>query len=147
MTELGHVVFFVRDLAASMRFYTEAVGLDLKGRLFDGRGAIFSGGRTHHELLLLQVGEASGPLRGRRIGLYHVGWKVGDDLQTLAKVRDRVLEAGYAISAMSDHTVSQSLYLADPDGNEVELYVDDPAVDWRADSEWLREPVKALALD
>ena len=146
MTHLGHVVFYVRDLAASAAFYTRAVGLELKGEIFDGRAALLSGGSTHHELLLIQVGEADGPLRGRRIGLYHVGWKVGESLDELRQVRQRVLDAGYAIDGMADHTVSQSLYLHDPDGNELELYVDDPAVDWRHDSSWMAAPVKPLKL-
>ena len=146
MTNLGHVVFYVRDLAASVAFYTRAVGLDLKGEIFDGRAALLSGGSTHHELLLIEVGQAEGPLSGRRIGLYHVGWKVGESLDELRAVRQRVLDAGYGIDGMSDHTVSQSLYLRDPDGNELELYVDDPAVDWHSDHLWMEAPVKPLDL-
>lgn len=145
-SELGHVVFYVRDLQASIEFYTLAVGLRLIGQIFKGRGAMLSGGRTHHELLLIQVGDAPGPQQGRRIGLYHTGWKVGNDLGVLKRVYRQVTEAGYKIDGMSDHTVSQSIYLKDPDGNEVELYVDNPAVDWRHDSNWMNEPVKPLEL-
>jgi catechol 2,3-dioxygenase len=47
---------------------------------------------------------------------------------------------------MSDHTVSQSLYLRDPDGNEVELFVDDVSVDWRSSADWMHDPVKPLRL-
>ena len=57
-----------------------------------------------------------------------------------------MIEAGYTIDALSDHTISQSIYLKDPDGNEVELYVDNPAVEWRSDSSWMNEPVKPLDL-
>lgn len=146
VSELGHVVFYVRDLQASVRFYTEAVGLQLQGRIFKGRGVLLSGGRTHHELLLLEVGEADGPLQGKRIGLYHTGWKVGDDLGTLVRVSQRVTEAGFSIDGLADHTISQSLYLKDPDGNEVELYVDNPTIDWRNDTAWMDEPVKPLYL-
>jgi catechol 2,3-dioxygenase len=35
----------------------------------------------------------------------------------------------------------------DPDGNEVEVYVDDPTVDWRNDTSWSQAPVKPLRLD
>jgi catechol 2,3-dioxygenase len=146
MTELGHVVFYVRDLARSLPFYTDIVGLELQGRIFGDRAALLSGGRTHHELLLIQVGEAHGPLQGRRIGLYHVGWKIGDSLADLARARERILAHGYTIDGVSDHTVSQSLYLRDPDGNEVELFVDDPAVDWRRDKRWMTAPVRPLDL-
>jgi catechol 2,3-dioxygenase len=147
MTELGHVVFYVRDLDRSVAFYTNVVGLDVKGRIFNGRAALLSGGRTHHELLLIQVGDAPGPLAGRRIGLYHVGWKVGDTLDDLRAARDRCTQAGQTIDGMSDHTVSQSLYLRDPDGNEVELFVDNLGYDWHADGSWMEAPVKPLELD
>ena len=146
MTTLGHVVFYVRDLDVAVKFYTRAVGLQLKGEIFSGRAAILTGGTTHHELLLIQVGEAQGPLQGRRIGLYHVGWKVGESLEVLKQVRQRVEQAGYHIDGMANHTVSQSLYLRDPDGNELELYVDDPEVDWHSDHSWMEAPVKPLTL-
>ena len=63
MTELGHVVYYVRSVEESLRFYTQAVGLSLRGKLFGGRGALLAGKRTHHELLLIQVGDADGPSR------------------------------------------------------------------------------------
>lgn len=75
MTELGHAVFHVRNLDVSLRFYQQVVGLAVSGRIFNHRAALLTGGRTHHELLLIEVGEANGPLVGKRIGLYHVGWK------------------------------------------------------------------------
>lgn len=138
--------FYVRDLAASVTFYTEVVGLQLRGRIFNGRAAMLTGGRTHHELLLIEVGEAPGPLPGRRVGLYHVGWKVGETLDALRAARDRVLTHGGSIEGLADHVVSQSLYLHDPDGNEVELFVDDPRVDWRNDTSWMEHPVRPLRL-
>jgi len=146
VSELGHVVFYVRELQRSVQFYTDVVGLDVQGRIFGDRAALLSGGRTHHELLLIQVGDAQGPLQGRRIGLYHVGWKIGDRLGELVRARQRIEALGYTIDGMSDHTVSQSLYLRDPDGNEVELFVDDPAIDWRHDKGWMTAPVKRLDL-
>lgn len=146
MVELGHVVFYVRDLEQSLRFYHEMIGLDLKGRIFNNRAALLSGGRTHHELLLIEIGAAEGPLHGKRIGLYHVGWKIGEDLAALRAMHDRIKTFGYTLSGMSDHTISQSLYLHDPDGNEVELFVDDPDYDWTSREDWMQAPVKPLQL-
>ena len=146
MTELGHVVYYVRNLEASLKFYHEAVGLGVSGKIFRDRAALLTGGRTHHELLLIEVGEATGPLAGKRIGLYHVGWKIGESLDDLKQARDRIREQGYAIEGLSDHTISQSLYLRDPDGNEVELFVDNPAFDWKSDTSWMAVPVKPLML-
>jgi catechol 2,3-dioxygenase len=147
MTGLGHVVFYVHELERSLRFYTGIVGLELQGRIFDERAALLSGGSTHHELLLIQVGKAEGPLQGRRIGLYHVGWKVGESLDELRSVYHRINELGYPVDGLSDHTISQSIYLRDPDGNEVELYVDDPDIDWKHDKGWMETPVRPLKLD
>lgn len=146
MPNLAHVVFYVRDLTRSTHFYREIVGLQVVGEIFNGRAVMLTGGSTHHELLLIEVGEAPGPLPGKRIGLYHVGWKIGDSLQALRDAKHRVEQARYTIQGLSDHGVSQSLYLSDPDGNEVELFVDNPNVDWKTSCEWINDPVKALAL-
>lgn len=146
MAELGHVVFYVRDLNRSSDFYREVVGLESIGRIFDQRAEMFSGGRTHHELLLIQVGDAPGPQGGRRVGLYHVGFKVGDNLEALRAAKARAKAFGSPIDGQSDHTISKSLYLRDPDGNEVELYVDDPDYDWQHNDEWMEAPVKPLEL-
>jgi catechol 2,3-dioxygenase len=140
-------VLYVRELDSSLRFYRDALGLDVTATLFNGRAAMLSGGRTHHELMLIEIGDAPGPLRGRRLGLYHVAWKVGEDLAALREAYRRLQSRGVAVRGMADHTISQSLYLQDPDGNEVEVYVDDPSVDWRNDDRWAKEPVKPLQLD
>lgn len=146
MVELGHVVFYVKDLEQSIRFYHDMIGLDLKGRIFNNRAALLSGGRTHHELLLIEIGIAPGPLQGKRIGLYHVGWKIGEDIAALKKMSDRIKEFGHSIDGQSDHTISQSLYLRDPDGNEVELFVDNADYDWLNENDWMQASVKPLDL-
>ena len=56
----------------------------------------------------------------------------------------RLGELGYQVDGLSDHTISQSIYLRDPDGNEIELYVDNPDYDWRNDDSWMEAPVKPL---
>lgn len=147
MTELAHVVLYVRDLERSVAFYRDIVGIPLVGEIFEGRAAMFSSGRTHHELLLIEVGAAPGPMRGRRVGLYHIGFKIGESPDELRAMKTRLEQAHVPIEGMSDHTVSQSLYLRDPDGNELELFVDDPNVDWRKSKAWMEAPVKPLRLD
>lgn len=144
---LGHVVFYVRDLKRSLAFYKDLLGFNSAGEFrFPFRAAALTSGRTHHEILLIEVGIAPSPPRGHRLGLYHIGIKVGDSLDELRVVRDELLKAGVTISGMSDHTVSQSLYLEDPDGNEVELYVDNPNVDWKKDPGLAMSRIKHLDL-
>ncbi len=143
---LGHVVFYVRDLERSLSFYRDLLGFQEVGRIFNGAAAALTSGRTHHELLLIQVGDAPGPPAGRRLGLYHIGIKVGDSLDELRAAKKELERAGRAIDGMSDHTVSQSLYLRDPDGNEVELYVDADASIWTQDLSAVLAPIKSLRL-
>jgi catechol 2,3-dioxygenase len=51
----------------------------------------------------------------------------------LAVAAKRVLDAGVALTGVSDHGVSEALYLNDPDGNGVELYWDRPRAEWPMD--------------
>lgn len=143
---LGHVVFYVRDLERSLRFYRDLVGFQEVGRAFGGQAAALTAGRTHHEILLIEVGGAPGPPKGQRLGLYHIGVKVGDSLDDLRTAKADLERAGVVIEGMSDHTVSQSLYLRDPDGNEVELYVDASPEVWRRNPQAVLSPIKPLDL-
>jgi catechol 2,3-dioxygenase len=143
---LGHVVFYVKDLKRSLAFYRDLLGFQEVGRVFDGKAAALTSGRTHHELLLIEVGAAPGPPPGRRLGLYHIGIKIGDSLDELRAAKREVEQAGVAITGMSDHTVSQSLYLADPDGNEIELYVDADEAIWKNNPATVLLPIKQLRL-
>ena len=146
--ELGHVVLYVHDLARSSAFYEDLLGwtrIDAGESGFPA--AAFSSGRTHHELLLIEVGaDAAPPARGRRAGLYHIGLKVGDSDDELRDALARLREANVHVVGLSDHTVTHSLYVLDPDGNELELYVDVPGVDWKAHPEAVMAPTKPLAL-
>jgi len=144
---LGHVVFYVREMKRSLAFYRNLLGFELVGEMKHPLNAVaLTSGRTHHEILLIEVGAAPPPQKGHRLGLYHIGIKMGDSLDELQTVRNELNEAGVFISGMSDHTVSQSLYLEDPDGNEVELYVDDPSVDWKKDPASVVAAIKPLRL-
>ena len=143
---LGHVVFYVKYLDRSLAFYRDLLGFKEVGRAFGGAAAALTSGRTHHELLLIEVGDASRPPPGRRLGLYHIGIKIGDSLEELRSAKAELERAGVTITGLSDHTVSQSLYLTDPDGNEVELYVDaDPAI-WKKNPAAVLAPIKPLRL-
>ena len=143
---LGHIVFYVKNLERSLAFYRDLLGFKEVGRIFDGKEAALTSGRTHHEFLFIEVGDAPGPPTGHRIGLYHIGIKIGDSLDELRAALKELQAAGVTITGASDHTVSKSLYLLDPDGNEVELYVDaDPSI-WKKDPAAVLSPIKPLRL-
>jgi catechol 2,3-dioxygenase len=150
--ELGHIVLYVRDIERSVRFYRDVLGWrQILPEERAGRSpvAAFSApsGRTHHELLLIEVGpDAAAQPEGRRVGLYHFGLKVGDSDEELREALAMVEQSGTPVLGASDHTVTHSLYIADPDGNEIELYIDVPGVDWRADPTLIGAPIKPLRL-
>jgi catechol-2,3-dioxygenase len=148
--ELGHLVLYVRDVTRSAAFYRDVLGwrqiLPEPGHEPVGAAA-FSSGRTHHELLLIEVGPDATPIpQGRRVGLYHFGLNVGDTDDDLRAALVAVQAAGATVVGASDHTVTHSVYILDPDGNEIELYIDVPGVDWRSDPALVGSAVKPLRL-
>jgi catechol-2,3-dioxygenase len=146
--ELGHLVLYVRDLERSRHFYEDVLGWRVVSPEVPGMpAAAFSGGRTHHELLLIEVGADATPIpQGRRVGLYHFGLKVGDTDDELREMVQRIQAEGVTVVGASDHTVTHSVYILDPDGNEIELYIDVPGVDWKADPAAIVAPIKPLRL-
>ncbi len=148
--ELGHLVLYVRDASRSAAFYRDVLGWRqiMPPADQEPRGAAaFSSGRTHHELLLIEVGEDATPIPpGRRVGLYHFGLNVGETDDDLRAALARVNDAGATVVGASDHTVTHSVYILDPDGNEIELYVDVPGVDWKSDPSLFAAPIRPLSL-
>jgi catechol-2,3-dioxygenase len=118
---LNHAVLYVRDVDASVAFYTEALGFRVKAAL---PGAAFlqaEGSTNDHDLGLFAVGSAAGASGAGRstVGLYHLAWEV-DTLAELERVRD-LLAAHGALVGTSDHGTTKSLYGKDPDGLEFEI--------------------------
>jgi catechol-2,3-dioxygenase len=147
--ELGHLVLYVRDLERSRRFYGDVLGWrEVKGDMsVRSPAAAFSSGRTHHELLLIEVGPDATPIpAGRRVGMYHFGLKVGETDDELRAALARLEETGVNVTGASDHTITHSLYIADPDGNEIELYIDVQPEVWRDDPAVVFAPIKPLSL-
>jgi catechol-2,3-dioxygenase len=149
VVELGHVVLYVRNLERSRRFYRDVLGwTELGGdTAMPFPAAAFSSGRTHHELLLIEVGESAAPLpTGRRVGMYHFGVKIGESDDDLREAVARLTESGVPIRGATDHTVTHSLYIEDPDGNEIELYIDVQPEVWRDDPTAVFAPLRPLRL-
>ena len=135
--ELGHLVLYVRNLDRSRRFYRDLLGwkeIPVPPGEVGFPAVAFTSGRTHHELLLIEVGEDAQPVpQGRRVGMYHFGLKIGETDRELRDARDQLAAAGARLVGSADHGVTHSLYIEDPDGNEIELYIDvQPAV-WKDD--------------
>ena len=145
---LGHIVFYIKDLEVSLRFYEKILGWDrIISDTLPFNVAALSSGRTHHELLLIEVGDAPKRPIGKRIGFYHAAFKIGDTIDELKSAYKDLLKYGVDIIGTSEHTVSKSIYLLDPDGNEIELYIDDPQYDWKSEPTLVLSPIKPLSLD
>lgn len=144
--ELGHLVLYVRDVEASRRFYGDLLGWKQIVAL-PGQMAMFSSGRTHHELLLIEVGPNATPIPpSPRVGMYHFGLKIGTTDEELREAFQTLVDAGADVRGATDHGVTHSLYIADPDGNEIELYIDVAGIDWRTDPALIAAPIKPLRL-
>ena len=131
---VGHVVLKVRDIERAARFYRDVLGLKEVARANFGRPmAFFSTGENHHDIAVLEVGPDAPLPQAGGVGLYHVALVIGTTLDELRAAKAHLEAHGYTKLRLTDHRVTQSIYLDDPDGNGVELYINaDPAI-WRED--------------
>jgi catechol-2,3-dioxygenase len=147
---LNHAVLFVRDLQASVRFYTETLGfhrIDMTPDGFAGAAFLQAPDSTNdHDLGLFELGEGAGPsLAGRStVGLYHLAWEV-DTLETLERTAQALVKAN-ALVGTSDHGTTKSLYGKDPDGLEFEIVWIIPADQQTADAREARKRIGRLDL-
>ncbi len=141
--ELGHVVLYVSNVDTMAAFYRDLLGFSQIGA---GAGyALFSSGRTHHELLLLEIGGRPPTAKPLQTGLYHIGFKIGNSPEDIQHAYRELQEKGVPIVGSADHTVTHSLYVLDPDGNELELYADVSDI-WKTDPTAVLSPTKPLLL-
>lgn len=123
VSELGHVSLFVRDLEASTRFYRDLLGLGETGRGKSGRIVFLSAGRHHHDLSLELARAAGPPLLKGAPGLYHIAFRIGATPDELADARAAVEAVG--LVPFGEMAGPRPCFcVRDPDGNEVELYVE-----------------------
>jgi catechol-2,3-dioxygenase len=129
ITRLNHAVLYVSDLDRSVEFYKKAFGFNEVDRMGDRMAFLrAANNENHHDLGLMSVGKsAQKPPRGAT-GLYHLAWEVGS-IDDLAEAASALSELD-ALTGMSDHGVSKSLYGVDPDGIEFELMWRVPREDW-----------------
>jgi len=118
---LNHAVLYVRDVDASVAFYTEALGFRVKAAL---PGAAFlqaEGSTNDHDLGLFSIGEGAtdSPAGRQSVGLYHLAWEV-DTLQDLTEIGARLSDRNALVGA-TDHGTTKALYGKDPDNIEFEV--------------------------
>jgi catechol 2,3-dioxygenase len=127
--DIGHVHLKVSDLERALGFWRDVLGFEEQARYGDQAVFVSAGGYHHHIGLNTWESKGGSPPPRATTGLYHVAIRY-PDRATLADAVRRVLEAGIPLQGASDHGVSEAIYLADPDGNGVELYCDRSREEW-----------------
>lgn len=133
-TKIGHIHLTVSDIDRSLKFYRDLLGFEVTQ--YYGNSAVFlsAGGYHHHIGLNTWAGKSATPSPPGHTGLYHFAI-LYPNRKELAKILKRLYEVNYKIEGASDHGVSESIYITDPDGNGIELYTDRPTEEWPVDSE------------
>ena len=123
---LGHVVLKVRDLQRSEDFYSGTLRMRVISRLSDPRMSFFTLETTenHHDFALMELGSVAPAPAGDATGLSHVAFKVGSSLEEFRLARSVLDESGTPVLYEAQRGFSRSVHVLDPDGNEIELYVD-----------------------
>lgn len=117
-TSLGAVHLTVADLDRSIAYYGSAIGLRVLQRT-NGRASLGAG---ELELLVLVEEPGAQPARGHT-GLFHVALLL-PDRPSLARWLARAARERVQLTGLSDHHVSEAIYLHDPDEHGLELYAD-----------------------
>jgi catechol 2,3-dioxygenase len=142
---LQHLVLNVRDIEASHRFYTEALGFEQSGT-FEAPGGrpidmrFYRGqGDHHHDIALVQIRDPeSAPevpkfsLFSKQPGLAHLALCYEDRDAWLAQL-EHLQNLGVEFKLRGNHGMTHSAYVADPDGNGVEVLYDLPPEVWQGD--------------
>ena len=129
-TAMGRVRLRVADLDRSLAFYRDLLGFTVWER-HDRRALLVAdpNAPAPAPLIILEAQPGARPQPPGTAGLYHFATLV-PDRRRLALLLRRLAEAGWPLQGLSDHGVSEAIYLADPDGNGLELYADRPREQW-----------------
>ncbi len=131
---LTHVNLWVSDLEPAVRFFEDVAGVELIRREPTILAAFHSNGNTHHDLGVMEISKGRDRVgrdgaiqipktRGVNPGLNHFGWEMEDEAQ-LVDVYRRLKRSNKAMPRLSDHIISRSVYVNDPDGQMNEFYAD-----------------------
>jgi catechol 2,3-dioxygenase len=137
-TRVGAVHLSVADLERSIGYYEQAIGLRVHARE-DGRVALGTGGE---DLLVLREEPGARPATGYS-GLYHFALLVPERAD-LARWLAHAAREQVPLVGMSDHFVSEAIYLSDPDEHGIEVYWDRPRAVWEGQ---VAERMTTLPLD
>ncbi len=117
---VGQLVLNVKDQTASTKFYTEVLGFEVaKNR--PGFGTFLTCGKIHHDLALFQAAPDAAPVTPGGLGLNHMALQV-ENFEVLSEYFHILKDNEIADVRTTDHGMTKSIYLQDPDGNGIELF-------------------------
>lgn len=140
-TRLGRVHLVVTDLDRSLAFYQQSLGLQVHRRQDDV--AWLGAGQAD---LLQLTGRPQARQVSRTTGLYHFALLLPSRLD-LAQALRRIVETHTPVQGFADHLVSEAIYLADPDGNGIEIYRDRPRQEWQYENGRLKMTTDPLDVE
>ena len=132
-TTIGHIHLKVADLERSVKFYTEILGFEVMTRMGNRAAFLSAGGYHHHIGLNTWESKNGNPPPPGSTGLYHFAILV-PNRKELAQVLKRLMDHNYNLKGLSDHGVSEAIYINDPDGNGIEIYADRLRSKWPKDA-------------
>lgn len=116
----------VRELQRSEDFYVGLLGMQVLSRIPEPPMAFFNFGNkgNHHEFALVELSRRA-PSRDEALtGLAHVAFKIGSSAEQLALARTMLHDSRTPVLYEAERGSATSVHVLDPDGNEIELYVD-----------------------
>lgn len=137
----GAVALTVSDLPRLLEFYQNTLGL----QVYDQQTNYARLGAGGADLLHL-FGDPQAPQPGRATGLYHFAILLPSRAD-LSRALWRLLELRTPLQGFADHHVSEAIYLADPEGNGIELYRDRPRGEWQYQNGALKMGTDPLDVD
>jgi catechol 2,3-dioxygenase len=143
-THLGRVRLQVADLDRSIAYYETVIGL----RVLDRSANVATLGPQGHDNVIVELRAKPGvrPVARRgHIGLYHFAILL-PDRASLGRLIAHLAAIG-VYAGMSDHFVSEAIYLQDPDGLGIEVYADRPRSEWRSSDRQLAMTTNPLDVD
>lgn len=125
-TQLGPVTLRGADGEVAVRFYAGLLGYEV----IDANGILsFSPPGQSLPHFLMEVDANASPRPSNAPGLYHAAVLL-PSRTTLARILRHLLQVRWPLHGASNHKVSEALYLADPEGNGLEIYADRPQEEW-----------------